>query len=56
MNLKKAEMQMRKTLIVCKVKWKKLSRRCEITRLQEMMMMMMYLGMYSNCWEKMVSD
>jgi len=33
LNLKKKEMQMRKALIVGKVKWKKLSRRCEIPRL-----------------------
>jgi hypothetical protein len=54
LNLKKKEMQMRKALIVCKGKWKKLPRRCEITRLQKMMMM--HMGMYSDCWEKMVSD
>jgi hypothetical protein len=43
----------RRALTFCKVKRKKLSRRWGIRRLQEMMM---YLGMYSNCWEKMVSE
>jgi len=43
---------MRKALIFCKVKWKKLSRRQGTGKLQDMMM---YLEMYSNCWEKMVS-
>ena len=35
----------------CKVKCKNSSRRSGTRRLQQMMM---YLGMYSYCWEKMV--
>jgi len=42
-----------KPLIFGKVKWKKLPTRWGIRKLQEMVM---YLGMYSKCWEKMASD
>jgi hypothetical protein len=50
---RRKQMKMSEALVFCKVKWKKLSRKQGMRKLQEMMM---FLGMYTTCCEKMVSE